>query len=163
MTVRSAAHTTFVVERTFEAAPARVFAAFADPKAKARWSCHDTWRQTEFDFRPGGREVNAGGEPGGPVYAFDGRYQDIIPSERIVFAYDMHRDDVRISVSVATIEFAPQDGGTRLVFTEHAVFLDGHESPALREQGAGHGLDNLADMLSGEDAAARPPPHQELP
>ena len=37
MSDRSVAHATFVVERTYDAVPARVFAAFAEPAAKAAW------------------------------------------------------------------------------------------------------------------------------
>jgi uncharacterized protein YndB with AHSA1/START domain len=37
VTERSVTHATFVVERSYDAAPARVFAAWADPAAKARW------------------------------------------------------------------------------------------------------------------------------
>jgi uncharacterized protein YndB with AHSA1/START domain len=36
-TGRSIQHATFAIERTFEATPAQVFAAWADPAAKARW------------------------------------------------------------------------------------------------------------------------------
>jgi uncharacterized protein YndB with AHSA1/START domain len=36
MTDRSVTHSTFVVERSYDASPARVFAAWADPGAKAR-------------------------------------------------------------------------------------------------------------------------------
>jgi hypothetical protein len=37
VTERSVTHDTFVVERSYPASPARVFAAWADPAAKARW------------------------------------------------------------------------------------------------------------------------------
>ena len=37
MTQRSAVHATFVIDRTYDAAPERVFRAFADPVAKRRW------------------------------------------------------------------------------------------------------------------------------
>lgn len=37
MTTSPASHAGFVIERVFDAAPAQVFAAFADPAAKARW------------------------------------------------------------------------------------------------------------------------------
>jgi uncharacterized protein YndB with AHSA1/START domain len=51
MTERSVMHATFVVERNYDAAPARVFAAFADPAAKARWFVGpDEWRTTEFEM-----------------------------------------------------------------------------------------------------------------
>ena len=38
MTQRSAVHADFTIERRYDASPARVFAAFADPVAKRRWS-----------------------------------------------------------------------------------------------------------------------------
>jgi uncharacterized protein YndB with AHSA1/START domain len=34
---RSTNHATFVIERTYEAAPARVWRAWADPEEKLRW------------------------------------------------------------------------------------------------------------------------------
>ncbi|MDQ1721444.1 MAG: hypothetical protein QOI26_1178, partial [Pseudonocardiales bacterium] len=37
MSDRTVEHSTFTVERTYNAAPARVFAAFADPAKKGRW------------------------------------------------------------------------------------------------------------------------------
>jgi uncharacterized protein YndB with AHSA1/START domain len=36
MSPRSATHATFVIERTYDATPARVFAAWADRSAKAQ-------------------------------------------------------------------------------------------------------------------------------
>jgi uncharacterized protein YndB with AHSA1/START domain len=154
MTARSAIQASFTVERVLEAPPPRVFACFADGETKKRWACHDNWQTTAFDFRPGGREASSGGEPGGPVYDFDGVYQDIVPDQRIVFAFEMRRDGVRFSVSVGTIQFEPHPRGTRLLFTEQGVFLDGHDDPAQREQGSGVGLDNLAEMLRREAATA---------
>ena len=37
MSDHSVAHATFSLERTYQAAPARVFAAWAEPAAKAQW------------------------------------------------------------------------------------------------------------------------------
>jgi uncharacterized protein YndB with AHSA1/START domain len=37
MTGRSVVHATFVLERVYPASPSRVFNAFTDPKAKAKW------------------------------------------------------------------------------------------------------------------------------
>ena len=37
MSERSATHGTFTLERVYEASPARVFKAWADPAIKARW------------------------------------------------------------------------------------------------------------------------------
>jgi uncharacterized protein YndB with AHSA1/START domain len=138
VTERSAIHSSFVVERTYDASPSRVFAAFADPEAKRRWCADaDGWRTDTFqlDFRVGGQETYRGGPQDGPAISLDGRYYDIVTNERIVYTYDMHLDGVRISVSLTTIEFAAESAGTRLVFTEHDTFLDGHESVGSREEG----------------------------
>lgn len=144
MSERSVTHATFAVERSYAAPPARVFAAWADPAAKARWFGAD-WDH-ELDFRVGGREVSTG-KMDGTVFTFDGRYQDIVPDERIVYAYDMHMGEDRISVSLATVELKPEGEGTKLVFTEQGAFLDGLDDPAQRESGTGSLLDALAKEL----------------
>jgi len=156
LTARSTNHATFVIERTYAASPARVFAAWADPAAKARWFGGPGARQErnhELDFRVGGREAFSGGEPGGSVYTFEARYQDIVPNERIISTYDMHMDGTRISVSIATVEFKPADSDTRLIFTEQAVFLDGFDTPADREHGTRELLDQLDAYLRRDSAA----------
>ena len=154
MTERSVAHGGFRIERTFDAPLPRVFRAFADPKEKVRWACHDDWRMVEDDIRVGGWEVSTGGDPGGPTYTFRGLYQDIVPDERMVISYTMDKDDVRISVSTMTLEFTPEGAGTKLTFNDYGAFLDGHDSPAQREAGSGVGLDNLAALLAREAEGA---------
>ena len=157
MTARSVTHATFAVERTYNASPARVFAAWADPAAKARWFAGpDEWgtAEHELDFRVGGREISRGGPPGGPVHTYDARYYDIVPDQRIICTYDMHLDDKRISVSLATVEFKPAGAGTRLIFTEQGAFLDGHDTPVAREHGTRELLDALDAALRREPASA---------
>jgi uncharacterized protein YndB with AHSA1/START domain len=156
MSEPSVTHATFVLERSYDAPPARVFAAFARPEQKALWtSCHEDWETVEsaFDFRVGGREINRVRPAGGPVQSVESLYHDIVPNQRIVYSYHMRSDDTMISVSLATVQFEPADAGTRLVFTEQAAFLDGHHDPAIREEGTGIGLDRLGAMLQGEMAA----------
>jgi uncharacterized protein YndB with AHSA1/START domain len=150
MTQRSVTHATFTVERTYPAPPAEVFAAWADPTAKAQWFGGDF----ELDFRIGGREINRGGPDGGPVFTYDARYYDIVDDERIVYAYEMHMDDARISVSLATIELTPAGDGTKLVLTEAGAFLDGHDTPEQREGGTGSLLDALGQTLARQRAGA---------
>ncbi|MBV8652023.1 MAG: SRPBCC domain-containing protein, partial [Alphaproteobacteria bacterium] len=72
---------------------------------------------------------------------------DIVPDERIIYSYDMHLDDKRISVSLATIELKPAGAGTRLVFTEQGVFLDGYDDAGSRERGTQGLLDKLGAWL----------------
>jgi uncharacterized protein YndB with AHSA1/START domain len=141
----SVEHGTFVLERSYDAPPGRVFAAWADPEAKAQW-----FGAVDFslDFRVGGRETNGGGPDGGPFYRYDATYRDIVADERIVYTTDMYVDDRIMSVSVATVEFAPDGDGTRLVLTEHGAFLDGLETAAQREHGTGELLDKLGAALA---------------
>lgn len=157
MSEQSTHHATFVIERRYDAPPAWVFRAFADPVAKARWFAGpDEWEKGRhtLDFRIGGRERISGGPADGPVHRFDACYQDIVPDERIVYTYDMHLDETRISVSLATIELKPAGDGTRLIFTEQAVFLDGHDDAGSRERGTRDLLDNLGAALRREAATA---------
>lgn len=150
MTERSVTHATFVIEREYDAAPARVFAAWSTSAAKTRWfKGPEEWDQFEhtLDFRVGGRETNRGGPKGGPVHAYDARYQDIVTNQRIIFSYDMHLDDKRISVSLATVELQPAGKGTRLIFTEQAAFLDGYDDAGSRERGTQGLLDALGADL----------------
>ncbi len=148
-TSRSVVHDTFTLERTYDASPARVFAAFEDPEAKNRWFVTgDGWGTENYqaDFRVGGYEIYRGTHEGMAV-SMESRYYDIVPNERIIYSYDMLLGDVRISVSLATVEFHPDGDGTRLVLTEQGAFLDGHDRPAQRQQGMGSLLESLAVEL----------------
>jgi uncharacterized protein YndB with AHSA1/START domain len=150
MTERSVRHATFAIERTYPASRERVFKAFADPKAKAKWFVGpDDWDKSDrkLDFRVGGKETVSGGPPGGPVHYYNCTYQDIVPNERIVTTYDMHLDKARISVSLATIEFKAAGSGTRLILTEQGAFLDAFDKPELREEGTKGLLDQLGKAL----------------
>jgi uncharacterized protein YndB with AHSA1/START domain len=157
MSERSVTHDTFVLERTYETPPSRVFAAWADPVAKARWFVDsDEWDSDRYglDFRVGGREHYRGGPEDGPTYSLEAHYQDIVPDQRIVYAYDMHSDETRISVSLGTVEFKPEGSGTRLVYTEQGAYLDGHDTAEQRKQGTTGLLDALGAELEREPAGA---------
>ncbi len=143
MTEHFVKHATFVVERTYAASPARVYQAWSDAISKAKWFS----KPEIFEFRVGGREYSSGGPPEGPVFTFDAYYQEIVPEERIVYSYSLDSDDIRMSVSITTVELIPTEGGTRLVFTEQGAFFDGHDSPEIREHGTNEMLDALGKSL----------------
>jgi uncharacterized protein YndB with AHSA1/START domain len=150
MTKRSIEHAGFTIQRHYRAAPERVFAAWADPAAKIRWFAGpEEWEvgPHELDFREGGAEVSSGGPKEGPVYAYRAIYWEVVPNERIVYTYELLIDEVRMSVTLVTVEFEPDGEGTRLTLTEHGAFLDGLEDPDLRRQGTGSLLDALAREL----------------
>jgi uncharacterized protein YndB with AHSA1/START domain len=77
-----------------------------------------------------------------------------VPNERIIYGYDMHLGDKRVSVSLATVEFKPAGKGTRLTFTEQGAFLDGFDDPTVREHGTGEVLDALGEELRRQAANA---------
>jgi uncharacterized protein YndB with AHSA1/START domain len=159
MTERSVIHDIFTIKRSYPAAPARVFAAFADPEAKARWAdspdieaVGDTEDYTEFDFRVGGHERFGFKEPDGRTYSYDAVYYDIVPDQRIVYCYEMHADGAPDSVSLVTIEFGPDGTGAALTYTEQGAFLDGIDRPESREEGTTEMLDNLTGYLAAQAA-----------
>jgi uncharacterized protein YndB with AHSA1/START domain len=150
MSDRSTNHATFVIERTYPAAPARVWRAWADPAEKRRWFGPQgpAKSEHELEFRVGGLERMTVQAPNGARYTFVARFQDIVEDVRFIHTYEMHLDDARISVSVATVELeATAGGGTKLTMTEQGVFLDDLDTPAAREHGTGELLDTLAAHL----------------
>ncbi len=156
MTERSVTHATFVIERVYEATPARVFKAFEDPAAKRRWFAEgEGWQIDGFDtdFRVGGYERSRFRFKGGVPITNDTTYQDIVPNERIIIAYSMMIGENRISSSLATMEFKKEGKGTRLVFTEQGAFLDGHDNVAQREAGTRELLEALDKELKRQEAA----------
>jgi uncharacterized protein YndB with AHSA1/START domain len=150
MSERSIEHAGFTIERRYGAAPERVFAAWADPVAKARWFAGpEEWDAGphELDFREGGREVGSGGPKGGSIHSYCAIYWEVVPNERIVYTYELLIDEIRSSVSLVTVELRPDGEGTLLTLTEHGAFFDGLEDPALRRDGTGSLLDGLAAEL----------------
>jgi uncharacterized protein YndB with AHSA1/START domain len=153
MTERSIEHADFTIERRYGAAPERVFAAWADPAAKARWFAGpEEWEAGphELDFREGGSEVASGGPKEGPVHRYRAIYWEVIPNERIVYTYELLIDEVRSSVSLVTVALEGDGDGTRLTLTEHGAFFDGLEDPSVRPGGTGSLLDALARDLERE-------------
>lgn len=158
MSARSTTHGTFTLERVYDASPARVFRAWADPAIKARWFVGPAdWRMLEraMDFRVGGTERLSGRKGSGIVSTFNSVYLDIVPDERIIYSYDMRLDGRHISVSLATIALSPEGNGTRLTITEQGVFLDGYDDAGSRERGTRILLDQLGGELQPQAGAAR--------
>ena len=84
---------------------------------------------------------------GGVVSTFDATYHDVIANERLVYSYEMHLDEKKISVSLATLQLKAKAGKTTLMVTELGAFLDGYDDAGSREQGTGHLLDALGRSL----------------
>ena len=148
---RSVVHATFQLERTYDSPASRVWRALTDETAKQKWfgGTPGTWELIErhMDVRPGGRERLKGCWEGGVVSTFDATFFDVIPNERLVYAYEMHMNDRKISVSLATMQLEAKDGRTTLKVAEQGAFLDGYDDAGSREHGTGLLLDALGASL----------------
>jgi uncharacterized protein YndB with AHSA1/START domain len=150
-TARSVVHAMFHLERTYDAPVARVWTAITDEAAKSKWfgGGHGRWVLLErhMDVRVGGRERVKGRWESGVVSTFDATYHDIVPNERLVYTYEMHLDDNKISVSLATMQLTAQGAKTTLKVTEQGAFLDGYDDAGSRQHGTGQLLDALGASL----------------
>jgi uncharacterized protein YndB with AHSA1/START domain len=142
-----------VIERDYDASPARVFAAWGDVDAKGQWFGPGGDHEHDLDFREGGRE-HFEVSFDGALYTYDALYEDIVADERIVYTYNMRRGAARMSVSVTTVELLAEGTGTHVRYTEQGVFLDGEDTPELREHGTKEFLDKLGEALAQGGAAA---------
>lgn len=153
----TAIHNTFVIERDYPVAPERVFAAFADPARKRRWFAESGGHIVEafeMDFRVGGNQhvrIRFGEHTPipGALITSDTSHQDIVENRRIVVASNMSLSGKRISVSLETFEFLPTPEGTNLIMTNQAVFFEGADGPAMRQDGWRKLLERLAGELAG--------------
>ncbi len=148
---RSVVHGAFHLERVYDATADEVYRALSEEAAKSRWFFGPAgWRLIEriMDFRVGGRERVKGGFEGGVTTTFDAVYHDIVPRERIVYTYEMHLDDRKISVSLATLQIKSEgEGRTRLLLDEQGAFLDGYDDAGSRERGTGDLLDKIGASM----------------
>ena len=144
-------HQSFTIERSYPAAPARVFSAHSDPASRRRWFAEgkgfiiDSYA---LDFQVGGFERSRfrfGAD--GPPMTYDGVYLDILANERILFAYAMTVGGAPLSSSLAAVELVPAPAGTLMRFTEHTAFVDGNDGSAARREGSLGLLEALAREL----------------
>lgn len=150
MAPHTTTHCSFTIERHLSASPEQVFQAWATPQIKERWFYGpEEWQSIGYklDFRIGGREHLVSGPSQGPMHVYDARIEDIVPNQRIVYSYDLSRDEKRVLVSLATVELEPEGTGTHLVFTEEDVYLDDAYEEMTREEGTRALLDNLEHEL----------------
>ena len=148
-------HGNFTIERTYRAAPARVFAAFADPSKKKSWfAVSDTHEieSYESDFRVGGVEklhYRFGDHSPfpGALLTNDGYHHDIVQDRRIVTSSHMALAERAISVALVTVELSPNGSGTDVTLTFQGVFFEGADGPEMRKGGWEALLDRLEREL----------------
>ena len=165
MSAHKVDHAVFTLERHYDAPVALLYKAFSDEKAKSRWfggGAEWDMQSKKFDFRVGGKEHLSGRWKSGMVSTFDATYLDIVPEQRIIYAYDMHLDGKHISVSLATLQFAVDGAGSRLTITEQGAFLDGYDDAGSREKGTRGLMERIADSLTDGPVQDLPTPKIKL-
>jgi uncharacterized protein YndB with AHSA1/START domain len=147
-------HGDFSINRVYDAAPADVWAAWADLDTKARWFIGpEGWSLVErrMDLRVGGIEILHGRfAANGVETLFTARYHLVEEGARLVYVYDMHLSGRHHSVSLATVEFIGDPEGTRLRFTEQVTFVDGtdgRDGTLSRKRGTAAHLERIAGCL----------------
>lgn len=145
-------HRSFVIERDLPGSPAHAFRFWSDHRLKRRWNaCHPDWTVIEdsFDFRVDGAERVIWRMPDGTEQAMLAYFLEIAPRQRIVYAYAMRSDGAPVSSSLVTVEFVGGRLGTRMTFTEQAVFCDARHGD-IRQTGTGAGFDRLREALAAD-------------
>ena len=133
-------HRDFTIERVYPHCRAHVWAAWSIPEKKAAWLKN---RDLEMDFRPGGTEHSRFSNERGE-HEKQASYFEIKDQERIVMAYSMAENGRVHTVSLATITFLDESGGTRLIYNEQMCVIP----PSDGAEGRKHGWNFLLDWLS---------------
>lgn len=139
-------HGSFTLERTYESPVSAVFAAWASEQARRRWFARDV--DYGQDFTVGGAEWVRARRDDEPDLVFESRYHDIVENTRIMYTSTLSSGDDLSTVSATTVEFEDLGASTRLVVTEHGMYLPGMEQPDWRERGTSDQLDALATELA---------------
>lgn len=146
MTERTLAHGTLVMERVYKASPQRVFAAWENVEARARWAAPTDdveLKYVESDFREGGRDISRCFGDGGPIWEATVHYLDIQRDRRIVFSELVTGDGKRESAAMVGVEMWPTAEGTHLYLTLQITAFDGAPMIDGYQFGWGAALDNL--------------------
>ncbi|MEA3198948.1 MAG: hypothetical protein QOE90_376 [Thermoplasmata archaeon] len=139
----------FVLEHTFRAPAAKVFAAYTDPRLVPRWWAPPggSLRVDVMDVRAGGKYRYVQRAANGHEMVFFGTYLDVHPVTRLVYTYAIEgqpANELR-----ATVELAEKDGVTRLTLTNLCASKEARD--AMLQYGAAAGAkvvwDRLAEVL----------------
>lgn len=151
MTEPVISHGSFTIERRYDAAPERVFAAFAKAEARSKWLVHaDGW--TIHEYRPaeptiaGAVEFSRFSPPGAGVILTNATtWLHVEPDRMLIYAYHMTLEGAALSSSLVTITLRPDGTGTCLTLTEQGAYFDGDVGG--REEGTRALLEEVEKVL----------------
>ncbi len=132
------------MSRRFEAAPARVFAAWIDPAIAARWlftTPDSESHSAQLDVRVGGRWTITDRRDG-VDYTATGEYLEIDPPRRLVFTFGMPQFSPEFDR--VTVEIAPDGAGAVMTLSQQDLPPD---YVAATEEGWSKMFDALAALF----------------
>ena len=119
-----AAKPSLTLKRRLNAAPEKVYAAWADPQKLVQWfgpgSVEEGSVKADTDLRVGGR-YRISFRAKGNYNEVGGVYREVVPNQRLVFSWAWHSTPER--ESLVTISIKPEGSGSLVVFN-HAQFVD---------------------------------------
>ena len=141
---------TFV--RLVEASPEKVWRAWTDPDALARWFAPDgfTVPYCRVDLRPGGLWALTMRGPDGTDYESIGEHLEVVPPERLVIRSWVVGPDGRPAfVELNTILLQPTKGGTRVTVYARIIEMSDAGAPMVAGMDIGWAqtLDHLVTYL----------------
>ena len=121
MNVAAPVKPSLTLKRRIKASPAKVFAAWTDPKLMARWlgPVGTVELTAKTDVRVGGRYEMKMRMPD-DEHNVSGVYREIIPNEKLVFTWAWRTMPER--ESVVTILIKPDGDGTLLTLIHEQIF-----------------------------------------
>jgi uncharacterized protein YndB with AHSA1/START domain len=111
------------LKRRLSAPPAKVYAAWTDPKKIGRWMGPEGIEtlSAEADVRVGGRYRFIMRSPDGEKHDVSGVYREVVSNEKLVFTWAWRSTPER--ESLVTVALKPDGDGTLLTLT-HEQFFD---------------------------------------
>jgi uncharacterized protein YndB with AHSA1/START domain len=151
MTPAKTLHTTLVFEREIPAPVEAVFAAFADPVARAAWGAPSDTAvliYDEADFREGGQDCFRCGSKADPNIHGVTRYLEIIANRRVVSSETIVVNGKRLCASLTTLELASDGEKTLLKSTTQLASFIGEDLVKGHQTGNNASLDNLVQYFA---------------
>jgi uncharacterized protein YndB with AHSA1/START domain len=144
-------HKTLVFEREIAAPAEAVFAAFADPVARAAWGTPSDTAiliYDEADFRDGGRDRFRCGSKTDPNIHGATHYLEITANRRIVSTETITVDGRHLCACLTTLELTPNGRNTRLKNTAQLASFIGEDMVDGHATGTNASLDNLVKFFA---------------
>lgn len=141
------------IKRVFKAPRAKVYQAWTDPKALAKWWGPEGMVPIIESFEAKiGRTYRTGMRAAdGTTYWVSGAFTEVVPNERIVFTWAWENDGVRGHETRVTVWFADAGADTS-VHLRHELF-ESVESRDQHNQGWTSSLGCLDAALTGKSKA----------